>query len=166
MFKSRINAKRTILAAEAPKEEEKKPKKPAKTKKRKGKGEDEEIDFNDAFSDDEGIVDGEKSEASDVNDGSDSDQSSDSEPPKEEVKPAPKKPLKKLEMGKKGSLVDSGSVDGSREMADDDASLGDGDDSSIASIFNQSDESDHDMPKAGQKRQYGQMDHKAHSDYD
>jgi hypothetical protein len=92
MFKSRINAKRTILAAEPQKEQEKKPKKPAKIKKRKGKGEDEEIDFNDAFSDDEGIVDGEKSEASDANEGSDSDQSSDSEPPKEEVKPAPKKP--------------------------------------------------------------------------
>jgi hypothetical protein len=69
-------------------------------------------------------------------------------------------------MGKKGSLVDSGSVDGSREVADDGASLVDGDDSSIASIFNQSDESDQDIPKVGQKRQYGQMDHKAHSDYD
>ena len=53
-------------------EEEKKPKKPQKTKKTKAKGDDEEIDFNDAFSDDEGIIDGEKSEGSDANDNSDS----------------------------------------------------------------------------------------------
>lgn len=69
MFKSRINAKRTILAAEPPKEEEKKPKKVIKTKRRKGKGEDQEIDFNEAFSDDEGIIEGEKSDGSDANDG-------------------------------------------------------------------------------------------------
>lgn len=68
-------------------------------------------------------------------------------------------------MGKKGSLVDSGSVDGSREVADDGAASAD-DDSSIASIFNQSDESDSDVPKPGQKRQFGQTDHKAHSEFD
>ena len=59
-------------------------------------------------------------------------------------------------MGKKGSLVDSGSVDGSREVVNDVASSLDGDDSSIASIFCQSEksESDHEVPKAGEKRQF------------
>lgn len=53
-------------------------------------------------------------------------------------------------------MVDSGSVDGSREVANEVASSLDGDDSSIASIFCQSDESesDHEVPKAGEKRQF------------
>jgi hypothetical protein len=69
MFKSRINAKRSILGpvVNAPAEQaeqtvieiEKRPNKPKKRKKRAGKAkEDHEIDYNDAKSDDEGILSG------------------------------------------------------------------------------------------------------------
>lgn len=67
----------------------------------------------------------------------------------------PAKPGKKMDSGKKDSNV---SVDESKEEP---ASDLDDDNSSIASIFKDSDidESDQDMPKPGQKRTYGQSEH-------
>lgn len=149
MFKSRINAKRSILgpvatAEPAPQEVEKKPAKPkAKTGKTKRK-EDEDIDYNDAKSDDEEILSGEeKSDGSKDKDDSSNSESSSEEQPKEERK-APAKPGKKQESGKKGSNV---SVDESRDEPASD--LDEDDDSSIASIFKDSDESEPDLPKPG-----------------
>lgn len=57
MFKARINAKPSLIGKAEPKDEkeEVKPKKVKKVKRQGKKKEDEEIDFNDAKSDDEGV---------------------------------------------------------------------------------------------------------------
>ena len=164
MFKSRINAnKKSVLSqvqAGVIIEKVKKAKRVKKGASGKDRGEDHEIDYSDAKSDDEDFVGSAKESGSAV--------SEEEEDVNKEQKDAEKNRPEKIaslpefaksrQQGKKAASrsITNKSIDESSEK------LANESDSSIASIFKSDDDlndSEDDLPKLGEKRPHHQFDH-------